>query len=226
MNFPGAEGEGVWQVGDLYDPREQWASFLINALKAKEMQARYVNYIVRGPEIIIVDEFTGRTMPGRRWGDGLHQVPPPCPAPLPMRAHAGRPLAPATSGTLASPPPSDIQCMHRFTFKQNHQRPPHLCNASHGFHSLCSARSLHGYRRGTSRQAGRLAQREQPHADVMDCRKDVEDEVRDLFSMSYCHSQAVEAKEQLEIQNETITLASISYQNFFRSYPVGCIQSL
>ena len=65
------------QVGDLYDPREQWASFLINALKAKELQALDVNYIVRGQEIIIVDEFTGRTMPGRRWGDGLHQARPP-----------------------------------------------------------------------------------------------------------------------------------------------------
>ena len=65
------------QVTDLYDPREQWASYLINALKAKELQARDVNYIVRGQEVIIVDEFTGRTMPGRRWGDGLHQARPP-----------------------------------------------------------------------------------------------------------------------------------------------------
>ena len=64
----------VPQVTDLYDPREQWASFLINALKAKELQAKNVNYIVRGEEVVIVDEFTGRTMPGRRWGDGLHQV--------------------------------------------------------------------------------------------------------------------------------------------------------
>ncbi|CAL8466787.1 g6323 [Coccomyxa elongata] len=95
--------EDVLQVTDLYDPREQWASYLINALKAKELQFKDVNYIVRGQEVIIVDEFTGRTMPGRRWGDGLHQ--------------------------------------------------------------------------------------------------------------------AVEAKEGVEIQNETITLASISYQNFFRSYP-------
>lgn len=38
-----------------------------------------------------------------------------------------------------------------------------------------------------------------------------------------CHAQAVEAKEGVEIQNETITLASISYQNFFRSYPVSDI---
>ena len=62
------------QVVDLYDPREQWASYLVNAIKAKELQKRDVNYIVRGAEIVIVDEFTGRTMPGRRWSDGLHQV--------------------------------------------------------------------------------------------------------------------------------------------------------
>ncbi len=71
----GAQAVHGLQVPDLYDPREQWASYLINALKAKELQDKNVNYIVRGQEIIIVDEFTGRTMPGRRWGDGLHQVP-------------------------------------------------------------------------------------------------------------------------------------------------------
>lgn len=39
----------------------------------------------------------------------------------------------------------------------------------------------------------------------------------------WCALQAVEAKEGVEIQNETITLASISYQNFFRSYPVSVL---
>ena len=58
---------GGMQTQDLYDPREQWASYLTNALKAKELQIRDVNYIVRGEEVIIVDEFTGRTMPGRRY---------------------------------------------------------------------------------------------------------------------------------------------------------------
>ena len=66
--------EEVLQVTDLYDPREQWASFVINAIKAKELFKREVNYIVKNDEIIIVDEFTGRTMPGRRWSDGLHQA--------------------------------------------------------------------------------------------------------------------------------------------------------
>jgi len=42
--------------------------------QAKELQAKNVNYIVKGKEVIIVDEFTGRTMAGRRWSDGLHQV--------------------------------------------------------------------------------------------------------------------------------------------------------
>eukprot|EP00899_Mesostigma_viride_P005517 jgi/Mesvir1/14967/Mv14632-RA.1 len=66
--------EDILQVTDLYNPREQWAMYLINALKAKELQKRDVNYIVRGDEILIVDEFTGRVLPGRRWGEGLHQA--------------------------------------------------------------------------------------------------------------------------------------------------------
>jgi len=66
--------EDVLGVTDLYDPREQWASYLINAIKAKELQKKDINYIVKNDEIIIVDEFTGRTMPGRRWGEGLHQA--------------------------------------------------------------------------------------------------------------------------------------------------------
>lgn len=40
-----------FQERDLYDPRTQWASFVINALKAKELQSRDVNYIVRGEEV-------------------------------------------------------------------------------------------------------------------------------------------------------------------------------
>ncbi|KXZ52913.1 hypothetical protein GPECTOR_8g291 [Gonium pectorale] len=62
------------KVTDLYDPKTQWASYIINALKAKELQIKNVNYIVKAGEVIIVDEFTGRTMPGRRWSDGLHQA--------------------------------------------------------------------------------------------------------------------------------------------------------
>ena len=50
------------------------ALYIINATKRKELQLEVTNYIVRGQEIIIVDEFTGRTMQGRRWSDGLHQA--------------------------------------------------------------------------------------------------------------------------------------------------------
>merc|ERR1719428_1210723 len=46
----------------------------MSALKAKELQLRDRNYIVRGGEVLIVDEFTGRVMEGRRWSDGLHQA--------------------------------------------------------------------------------------------------------------------------------------------------------
>jgi preprotein translocase subunit SecA len=66
--------EEVLGVRDLYDPRAPWAAFVTNALKAKELFVRDAQYIVRGGEIVIVDEFTGRTMAGRRWSDGLHQA--------------------------------------------------------------------------------------------------------------------------------------------------------
>ena len=44
------------------------------ALRAHALYRKDVEYIVRNGEVIIVDEFTGRTMPGRRWSDGLHQA--------------------------------------------------------------------------------------------------------------------------------------------------------
>ncbi|KAB1200435.1 Protein translocase subunit SECA1, chloroplastic [Morella rubra] len=68
------DAEEILNVKDLYDPREQWASYVLNAIKAKELFLRDVNYIIRGKEVLIVDEFTGRVMQGRRWSDGLHQA--------------------------------------------------------------------------------------------------------------------------------------------------------
>lgn len=56
------DSEEILDVKDLYDPREQWASYLLNAVKAKELFLRDVNYIIRGKEVLIVDEFTGRVM--------------------------------------------------------------------------------------------------------------------------------------------------------------------
>lgn len=56
------DAEEILNVKDLYDPREQWASYLLNAIKAKELFLRDVNYIIRDKEVLIVDEFTGRIM--------------------------------------------------------------------------------------------------------------------------------------------------------------------
>lgn len=56
------DAEEILDVKDLYDPREQWASYVLNAIKAKELFLRDVNYIIRGTEVLIVDEFTGRVM--------------------------------------------------------------------------------------------------------------------------------------------------------------------
>ena len=69
-----AKAEQELGVSDLFNPEDPWAHFIGNALKAKEMFAKDVNYIVRNGDAVIVDEFTGRVMPGRRWSDGLHQA--------------------------------------------------------------------------------------------------------------------------------------------------------
>lgn len=69
-----AEAENQLDVTDLFDPEDPWAHFIFNAIKAKELFLKDVNYIVRNDEVVIVDEFTGRVLPGRRWSDGLHQA--------------------------------------------------------------------------------------------------------------------------------------------------------
>jgi preprotein translocase subunit SecA len=66
--------ENILSIQDLYDPRDPWIPYVINALKANTLFFNNVHYIVQNNRIIIVDEFTGRIMPDRRWGDGLHQA--------------------------------------------------------------------------------------------------------------------------------------------------------
>ncbi|AFY74867.1 preprotein translocase, SecA subunit [Synechococcus sp. PCC 7502] len=68
------EAENLLGVTDLFDQQDPWAHYVFNAIKAKELFLKDVNYIVRDDQVIIVDEFTGRVMPGRRWSDGLHQA--------------------------------------------------------------------------------------------------------------------------------------------------------
>src|SRR4029078_8263150 len=67
---------GLLRQGEsLYDPANIRLMHHLNAaLRAHALYKRDVEYIVRNGEVIIVDEFTGRTMPGRRWSDGLHQA--------------------------------------------------------------------------------------------------------------------------------------------------------
>ena len=66
--------EQILNVTTLYNVSDPWMPFINNALKAKNLFLKDVNYIVRNDEIVIVDEFTGRVLAERRWGDGLHQA--------------------------------------------------------------------------------------------------------------------------------------------------------
>jgi len=70
-----AKVERLLGVHNLYDPRQiDTLHHVQQALKAHAIFKRDVDYVVKEGEVIIVDEFTGRLMPGRRWSDGLHQA--------------------------------------------------------------------------------------------------------------------------------------------------------
>ena len=70
-----AKVERLLGVHNLYDPRQiDTLHHVQQALKAYAIFKRDVDYVVKDGEVIIVDEFTGRLMPGRRWSDGLHQA--------------------------------------------------------------------------------------------------------------------------------------------------------
>ena len=70
-----AKVERLLGIKNLYDPAEIGTLHHVNqALKAYTLFKRDVDYVVKEGEVLIVDEFTGRLMPGRRWSDGLHQA--------------------------------------------------------------------------------------------------------------------------------------------------------
>src|SRR5580700_1937445 len=67
--------EHLLGIDNLYDPRNILLVHHVNqALKAHTLFKRDVEYVVKDGQVVIVDEFTGRLMPGRRWSDGLHQA--------------------------------------------------------------------------------------------------------------------------------------------------------
>lgn len=67
--------ERLLGTGNLYDPANiELVHHVLQALKAYTLFKRDVDYVIKDGEVIIVDEFTGRLMPGRRWSDGLHQA--------------------------------------------------------------------------------------------------------------------------------------------------------
>ena len=70
-----ARVEKLLGVDNLYDPAHMdMVHHVVKALQAYTLYKRDVDYVVKEGEVIIVDEFTGRLMPGRRWSDGLHQA--------------------------------------------------------------------------------------------------------------------------------------------------------
>ncbi len=68
------KAEELLNVDELFDMKTQYAHHLLQALKAKELFVKDTDYVIKDNQIMIVDEFTGRIMEGRRWSDGLHQA--------------------------------------------------------------------------------------------------------------------------------------------------------
>ncbi len=66
--------EKVMGIDNLYEKDFEAIHHVENALRARSLYLRDREYVVRENEVVIVDEFTGRLMPGRRWSDGLHQA--------------------------------------------------------------------------------------------------------------------------------------------------------
>jgi len=69
------KAENLLRVDNLYqDTRWQLVHHINQAIRAHELYHRDKDYLVKDGEVVIIDEFTGRLMPGRRWSDGLHQA--------------------------------------------------------------------------------------------------------------------------------------------------------
>ena len=69
------KSEKLLGLANLYDDLQgEWVHHITQALRAHHLYKRDVEYVVKDGEVIIVDEFTGRLMPGRRWSEGLHQA--------------------------------------------------------------------------------------------------------------------------------------------------------
>jgi preprotein translocase subunit SecA len=62
-------------VKNIYDDlQSEWVHHITQAIRSHNLYRKDIEYVVKGGDVVIVDEFTGRLMPGRRWSDGLHQA--------------------------------------------------------------------------------------------------------------------------------------------------------
>lgn len=66
--------EKILGISNIFETKQPWLFFILNALRAENFFLKDVKYIVRNNQICIVDEFTGRIMPDRRWNNGLHEA--------------------------------------------------------------------------------------------------------------------------------------------------------
>jgi preprotein translocase subunit SecA len=114
---------GLLREGEsLYDSASIRLMHHLNAaLRAHILYQKDVEYIVRGADVIIVDEFTGRTMPGRRWSDGLHQAveaKEACGSARKTRPSRPSPSRTTSASTASSPGMTGTADTEAFEFQQ------------------------------------------------------------------------------------------------------------
>ncbi|MDR2708415.1 MAG: preprotein translocase subunit SecA, partial [Elusimicrobiota bacterium] len=69
------KSEKILGIKNIYDDlQSEWVHHITQAIRAHNLYRRDVDYVIKDGEVIIIDEFTGRPMPGRRWSEGLHQA--------------------------------------------------------------------------------------------------------------------------------------------------------
>ncbi|KDP28343.1 hypothetical protein JCGZ_14114 [Jatropha curcas] len=250
------DAEEILDVKDLYDPREQWASYVLNAIKAKELFLRDVNYIIRGKEVLIVDEFTGRVMQSveelvlRGFNycviDEVDSILiDEARTPLIISGPAEKPSDRYyKAAKIAAAFERDIHytpCLRdgMYTGQTDEndkvdEKQKTVLLTEQGYEDaeeILDVKDLYDPReQWASYVLNAIKAKELFLRDVNYIIRGKEVLIVDEFTGRVMQGrrwsdglhQAVEAKEGLPIQNETVTLASISYQNFFLQFPKLC----
>ena len=201
--------EQFFQIDNLSDPENLEIQHNINlALRAHSLMHRDQDYVVKDDEVLIVDEFTGRIMPGRRYSDGLHQA-------IEAKEHVKVKREEITEtgdyivnekDKVVTLTQDGVKKVEQF-FQIDNLSDPENLEIQHNINLALRAHSL--------------MHRDQDYV-VKDDEVLIVDEFTGRIMPGRRYSdglhQAIEAKEHVKVKRESKTLATITFQNFFNKY--------